>query len=225
MNNNKTLTILVVVLALALVAETVYIWNAEKNKISRKSLFGQRATNAQKLSQFAKRNLNKKSSNFGMPNMPVQPTDPFREMEKVQRQMDRMFQDGFPQSASGLNMNLASANRLMSLQTDIKKTDNAYIIQMDVPGMKKEEINIDIQGNMLTISGQRNQEVKQEEKAAGFVSQEREFGFFSRSLLLPPDVKKEGIKAACENGVLSVTFPRVAVEKPAPEQPTKIKVE
>lgn len=225
MNNNKTLTILVVILALALVAETAYIWNAEKNNISRKSLFGQRATNAKKLPQFAKRNLNKKPSNLGMSNMLAQPTDPFGEIEKIQRQMDRMFQDGFAQPRSGMNINLVSGNQPMSLQTDVKKIDNAYIVQMDVPGMKKEEINIDVQGNMLAISGQRNKEVEQGSKEAGLVSQEREFGFFAKSFMLPPDVEKDGIKAVYENGVLSVTLPRVAVEKPVPEQPTKIKVE
>ena len=225
MKDNKILVILVCVLAVALVGETIYLWSLPKKKHWAGTLSLPRQGKMHKPSRMMPRNQNAQSANFGVSAMPSAEVDPFKEIERVRQQMDRAFQDNFTQPMPRMNINLASGNRFMNLQADVKKTDNAYVIQMDVPGMKKEEINIDIQGNMLTISGQRNNEVSQEEKDAGIVSQEREFGFFSRSLSLPADVNKEGIKASCENGVLSVTLPRVVFEKPLTEQTMKIKVE
>ncbi|MCX5681589.1 MAG: Hsp20/alpha crystallin family protein [Candidatus Omnitrophica bacterium] len=225
MKDNKILVILVIVLAAALIGETIYLWNMDKDQKSANDLSWQRPMKMYKTPRLAAERMNTQPTNSRMPNRPTEPRNPFMEMEKVRHQMDGMLRDSFAQSQPKVNISLSSGNRFLNLQTDIKKTDNAYIVQMDIPGMKKEEINIDVQGSMLTISGQRNQEVSQEEKGAGIVNQEREFGFFSKSLSLPTDVNKDGIKAVCENGVLSITLPRVVFEKPAQEKPVKIKVE
>jgi HSP20 family protein len=225
MKNNKILIIFVVFLAVALAGETLYLWKISKNKVMCKPSSYPSFVRKHKQSRPEMRKPNAQRVKIKAPEKIVEPVDPFREMEKVQQEMDKMFQNNFVQPKPRMNISLGAGNRFLNPQTDIKKTDNAYIIQMDVPGMKKEEINIDVQGNMLTISGQRNHEMTQEEKDAGIVSQEREFGFFSKSLSLPPDVNKDDIKASCENGVLTVSLPKVVSEKSAQEQVTKIKVE
>lgn len=81
-----------------------------------------------------------------------------------------------------------------------------YKVALAVPGMKKDDFNIDIEGNLLTISCEK--EVSKEEKEKKFTRKEYSFSSFSRTFTLPEEVNKEKIEAHYENGVLSLSLPK-----------------
>lgn len=96
---------------------------------------------------------------------------------------------------------------------DWKETPEAHIIKADIPGVKKEEVKVEVEeGNVLKISGERNKE--KEEKNDTWHRVERSSGKFMRTFRLPENAKVDQVKAAMENGVLTVTVPKEEVKKP-----------
>ncbi|KAF9454581.1 small heat shock protein [Macrolepiota fuliginosa MF-IS2] len=95
----------------------------------------------------------------------------------------------------------------MDLYEDTDK--NVVTATFELPGLKKEDVEIELQNNRLTISGEST---ASEHDQGGYVVRERRFGKFSRTLQLPAGIKHEEIKATMENGVLAVTFPRSSPE-------------
>ncbi|XP_021726844.1 17.8 kDa class I heat shock protein-like [Chenopodium quinoa] len=96
---------------------------------------------------------------------------------------------------------------------DWKETPEAHVFKADLPGVKKEEVKVEVEdGKVLQISGERNKE--QEEKNDKWHRVERSSGKFLRRFRLPEDAKMEEIKANMENGVLTVTVPKMEVKKP-----------
>ncbi|PPQ71414.1 hypothetical protein CVT24_012232 [Panaeolus cyanescens] len=100
----------------------------------------------------------------------------------------------------------------MDLHEDTDK--NIVTASFELPGLKKEDVNIDVHNNRLTVSGESSISSDHDEK--GWAVRERRYGKFSRTLTLPQGVKDDQIKAHLDNGVLTVTFP-----KASPEQATK----
>ncbi|KAA1476764.1 HSP20-like chaperone [Dentipellis sp. KUC8613] len=90
---------------------------------------------------------------------------------------------------------------------------NTLTATFELPGLKKEDVNIEVHNNALTVSGETN--VSSERKEDGYAVRERRSGKFSRTLPLPQGTKPEEIKASMENGVLEVIFPRTTPEQEA----------
>jgi len=86
------------------------------------------------------------------------------------------------------------------------------VLKADLPGMRREDVSIEVKDGVLTISGERKDE--HEEKADGYYRVERTFGSFSRALTLPKGVEAEGIAADFSDGVLEVRIPKPAERKP-----------
>ncbi len=95
---------------------------------------------------------------------------------------------------------------------DVRETDDAYIVEADVPGMKKEDVHIEVADNVLTIKGERKDE--KEEKDKNYHRIERSFGSFARSVALPAGFDGNKVTAKFENGVLTVTLPKPDERKP-----------
>ncbi|KAH7667998.1 HSP20 family protein [Dioscorea alata] len=96
---------------------------------------------------------------------------------------------------------------------DWKETPEAHVFKADLPGVKKEEVRVEVEeGRVLQISGERSKE--QEEKNDRWHRVERSSGKFMRRFRLPENAKVDQVKAAMENGVLTVTVPKVEVKKP-----------
>ena len=89
---------------------------------------------------------------------------------------------------------------------NIKENGNHYTVSLAAPGLKKEDFKIDMEGNMLTISSEK--EESKEEKDEKFTRKEYSYSSFSRSFSLPEDVRQEAIEARYENGELKITLPR-----------------
>ena len=98
-------------------------------------------------------------------------------------------------------------------RTDIKKVDGSYVLEAELPGFKKEDINVDIDKDCLTISAERKSEEKEEKGDNGFVRRERYYGSYTRSFNVS-EINMDGITASYENGVLTLTMPKKAPVKP-----------
>ena len=92
---------------------------------------------------------------------------------------------------------------------DIVEEDKAYLVKADLPGVKPEDIKIELKSNVLTVSGERGLE-KKEEGDDGYRRIEREYGSFTRAFPLPETAEGEQIDASYKDGVLTVTIPKRA---------------
>jgi HSP20 family protein len=95
---------------------------------------------------------------------------------------------------------------------DLLETDEHFVLRADLPGLTESDVNIELEDNVLTVSGERKAE--HESKGEGFYRVERSFGSFSRSLTLPQGIDPEAVTAGFENGVLEVRVPKPEQRKP-----------
>ncbi len=134
-------------------------------------------------------------------------------LAKLGSRLPTVFDDFFkPWSEWFENGNLLS-NVLNVPAVNIAEKEKEYQVSLAVPGMKKDDFKIDIDGSMLTISSEK--EESKEEKEKKFTRKEYSYASFSRSFTLPEEVNKEKIEAKYEDGVLHITLPR-RVEAPKP---------
>ncbi|THU94050.1 small heat shock protein [Dendrothele bispora CBS 962.96] len=129
--------------------------------------------------------------------------------------VDRFFDflNGFSSSDNqltqgGQGQQTDSSNAVLRPRMDIHedKEQNIVTVSFELPGLKKEDVDIDVQDGRLTVSGETKS--SEEHEKDGYAIRERRFGKFSRTLTLPKGVKDDTIKASMENGVLTVTFPK-----------------
>lgn len=90
--------------------------------------------------------------------------------------------------------------------TEVSETEQAYFLSLDAPGIKKDEIKIEVTGNTLTITGERKRNYHEDRKVAGRT--ERSYGYFSRSFTLPEAIDSAKIEANFEDGVLEIAIPK-----------------
>jgi HSP20 family protein len=116
------------------------------------------------------------------------------------------FENG---NLSGRAMNIPAVN--------ISEHKNEYQVALAIPGMKKDDFKIDVDGNMLTISSEK--EETREEKEKKFTRKEYNYSSFSRSFTLPEEINKENIEATYQDGVLNISLPRKEeAKKPSAKQ-------
>ena len=99
-------------------------------------------------------------------------------------------------------------------KTDIKDEGDHYLLETDLPGFKKEDIKVDVEGDVLTVSAERNAEKDEKDDKGNYLRRERSYGSYSRSFDVS-NVKSEDIKVAYNDGVLALTLPKKTAEVPA----------
>ncbi|MDK2875492.1 Hsp20/alpha crystallin family protein [Methanothermobacter thermautotrophicus] len=124
------------------------------------------------------------------------------DMIKNMREMQKEFEKKIAEYAENIPEKLSM---------DVMETDDAIIIKTDLPGVKKEDINIELTENTISISAVFEEEV--EVKEADFIKKERKYGEAKREMRLPEKIRVEDAKAKFENGVLTVELPKVEVKK------------
>jgi HSP20 family protein len=139
--------------------------------------------------------------------------EPVRELGTIQNEMNRLFNSVFD-TATPAN---GSTFRRWIPAMDLVETESSYVLTADLPGLSQSDINIELDDNVLTVSGERKAE--HEDRKAGYYRVERSYGSFRRSLTLPEGVDADAVKATFENGVLEVTVP-----KPAQQAPRKVQI-
>lgn len=102
-------------------------------------------------------------------------------------------------------------------KVDVKEDENAYTLEMDLPGKTDKDVKIELNNTVLTISSEKEskKEEKSDKKSEGkWIIRERSYAQFSRSFTLPDDVDAEKLAASVKNGILTVTMPRKALATP-----------
>jgi len=134
--------------------------------------------------------------------------EPFRDLVSLQEAMHRLFEESFVQSRVGWPASVG----MESLAVDMYETDDAIIIETAVPGVKPEDLNVSIIGDILTIRGETKAEG--EIKKENYIRRECRCGSFCRSLAIPLPVMTDEAEAEFENGILTLTLPKAEEVKP-----------
>lgn len=140
--------------------------------------------------------------------------EPVRELGTIQNEMNRLFNTFFDTPAP---TNAGTTLRRWVPAMDLIETEGEFVLRADLPGMSEGDVSIELEDNVLTISGERRTD--HEERAAGYYRVERSSGAFRRSLTLPEGVDPESVRAHFDRGVLEVTIP-----KPAQKMPRKVQI-
>ena len=125
---------------------------------------------------------------------------------------ENMFDDLFEESFFGAHNPLYGKNAKNLMKTDISEKENGYEIAVDLPGFKKDEINLDIKDGYLTITAQKGLDKDEEDKKGRVIRRERYAGVCQRSFFVG-DIKPEDIKAKYEYGVLTIMVPKEEPKK------------
>jgi HSP20 family protein len=132
----------------------------------------------------------------------IQRWNPFQEMESMRSMMDRWFDDSFGR------LGVAQGNQSYNPAVDLVQTENGYEVHANMPGYKPEEIDINVERDVVTLKAQHNEE--SEKKEANYIYRERRSGSFYRTFRLPDAVDADKAEAKMENGVLTLSLPRLA---------------
>lgn len=130
---------------------------------------------------------------------------PFGTLQRFSEEMDRIFGDfGLGRRWSGSPLSSRGAE-LWAPQIDVFQRNNELVVKADLPGLKKDEVKVDITDDAITIQGERRAE--HEEEREGFYRSERSYGSFYRVVPLPEGAMTDQAKATFNNGVLEITMP------------------
>jgi HSP20 family protein len=120
--------------------------------------------------------------------------DPFTELGELRDRFDRMFGELY-----------GDRGRTWTPAIDVLRENGNLVVRADIPGIKPEEVKIEVEDDILTVSGEH--EERRQKKEDHFVRRERRYGSFYRSMALPPGVEAKDIKAKTHDGVVEVTIP------------------
>jgi HSP20 family protein len=135
--------------------------------------------------------------------------DPFRNVATLQDRINRLFEDAFPRSRD-IDDDVSMCAWRPAV--DIYETENGLVLKAELPGVKKEDVSVEIKDNILTLKGERIEDKRVDEE--NYYRRERCFGTFQRSFNLEQNIQPDKIKAKFKNGVLEVEIPRPEEEKP-----------
>lgn len=132
--------------------------------------------------------------------------DPFAEINRLNEQLARYLEQWreLPSLAGGFTP-----------LADVEETDEAYLVEIELPGVKREDVSVEVAGRRLTVSGER----KERARVGILRRRTRTVGQFHYEVVLPGDVDEDGVSASMDEGVLTVRVP-----KPASERPRRIKI-
>lgn len=132
--------------------------------------------------------------------------EPQREMVSLRDAMDRLFDDAFMRPSSLLSSNWQAP------AIDMYQTDDEIVIKAALPGIKADEVQISVTGEVLTIKGEVTQ--KEETKEKTYHIREQRWGVFERTITLPTDVVADKAKADFEDGILTINLPKAEQVRP-----------
>ena len=122
---------------------------------------------------------------------------------------DDFFDDSFERELRAMNRNPLYGKHAKNLmRTDVRETENSYELDVDLPGFKKEEIQVELEDGYLTISASKGMEKKEDEKNSKYIRQERYSGSCSRSFYVGDNVTEQDIAAKFEDGILKLSIPK-----------------
>jgi len=140
--------------------------------------------------------------------MTMERWEPFSEMLSLRDAMNRLLEESFVRPSLATR----SMPGGMSLPVDLRETEDQYVLEAALPGVKPEDIEVSVQGNHISIRGEVKQE--QERKGERYHVRERRVGQFQRSIALPNTIQADRVSCDFKNGVLTVTLPKAEEARP-----------
>jgi HSP20 family protein len=134
--------------------------------------------------------------------------DPFSEMLTLRDAMSRLFEESFVRPAA------IGREQAWSMPVDLRETDDTFIVDAVVPGLKPDDLNVTLENNVLTISGEMKQERQDGQEQGNYHRVERHYGRFIRSVALPTNVNTDQVEATLENGILHLEIPKAETARP-----------
>ncbi|MGD8302351.1 MAG: Hsp20/alpha crystallin family protein [Desulfobacterales bacterium] len=140
--------------------------------------------------------------------MPVGRWDPFRDVAALQDRINRIFSESF-----GSSRELDEAGGICDWRppVDIYETTEGFVLNVELAGVDKDDVSVEVRDNVLTLKGERLLDPKVKEEQ--YYRKERAFGKFQRSFTLKEPIKPEQVKASFKSGVLTIVVPRPTTEK------------
>lgn len=138
--------------------------------------------------------------------------EPMRMLDDLQMEMNRLFHRSV--------WNRKDWSKSFEPDIEIKEETDRFVVKADVPGIKKEDLEIKVEGRVLTLKGERKEETEKKDK--NFHFSERVYGSFLRSIELPCELKADEVKATSKEGVLEVLIPKAEAAK-AKQVPIEVK--
>ena len=133
---------------------------------------------------------------------------PVGDLANIQKELNRLFNEFLSASAGPRDLLEGTWNP----SVDVSETETEVLVTAELPGMKQQDVKVDIHNNVLTISGEKKRE--EEIKGQGFHAKERQYGSFHRSFRLPAEVEAGKAHAKYRDGVLKVALPKAEAAKP-----------
>ena len=134
--------------------------------------------------------------------------DPFGELSTLQERMNSLFEESLPTTRKEEELSLGTFYPAV----DIHEGDKEITLKAELPGIKKEDVHIDVTDGVITLRGERK--LEKEDKKENYHRIERSYGSFHRSFTLPSTVDVEKIKAKYKDGILEATLPKTEEAKP-----------
>jgi len=134
--------------------------------------------------------------------------DPFEEIKRFRRHMDRMWDELLRREADFKTTGMAG---FKVPEIEMKEEEDKYVVKIDMPGIDKNNISVEIVGNELRVKGEKKRE--KEEKKKGYYYSEKSYSGFYRSILLPEDTDPRGIRAEYKDGILTLKMKKKKKEK------------
>ena len=126
---------------------------------------------------------------------------------------ENVFDDWMDFSFPDIDKKLYGKHAKQIMKTDVRELDNGYEIMIDLPGFKKDEINVELENGYLTISAAKGLDKDETDKQGKYLRQERYAGSMSRSFYVGEDITEEDIHGKFENGILKLDIPKVEAKK------------
>jgi len=135
--------------------------------------------------------------------------DPFQDLISLQERMNRLFEQTLDHSRGEREGMVAGT---WAPAVDIYETPDSIVLQAELPGLSKDDIDIQVRDNVLTLKGERRSE--KEVKEGNYLRVERAYGGFQRAFTLPAAVQADKVRAVFKDGVLDVSIPKAEEAKP-----------
>jgi len=135
--------------------------------------------------------------------------NPFRELESLRREMDRLFDDVFERGPFVEPVSEEQPNRVWAPACDLYETDKEIVIKVNLPGVSKNNVEVIVTEDSITIKGQAKEETEVREK--NYYRKELNYGAFQRVIPLPVAVKSDEAKATFKDGILEIRAPKTEV--------------
>jgi len=148
-------------------------------------------------------------------NHDLAPTDGVSDAERLRRQIDALFERALDPSAPLTDLVVPLVDVFVP-PADVEETDDSYVVEIELPGVDKDDIDVTVSGRRLVVTGER----KEKERVGLIRRRTRRIGEFRYELVLPEDLDEDGVTASLEGGLLTVT-----VAKAAPQRRRRIDVD